>query len=229
MGFFRDRVEEREFLEAQVNALTPPLDILEAGCGRQPFIRVNVPHKLTGIDSDAAALEIRHQKHCDLHDVILGDLRTADLSPESFDVIYCSFVLEHIENAELVLENFVRWLKPGGLLILRVPDRDSVWGFVTRHTPLAFHVFVRRHLMRQPNAGRPGHAPYPVYYDRVISTRGMAQFCDKNMLTTQFTFQSGYELRKSRLIKFVSSLGGLLSLGRLASKHNNLTYIIRKL
>jgi SAM-dependent methyltransferase len=225
---FMSASEEREFLEARVNALPAPLEILEAGCGRRPFIRVSVPHKLTGIDADEDALELRRCKHNDLHDVILGDLRETALSPARFDVIYCSFVLEHVDGAEHVLKNFVRWLKPGGLLIVRVPDRDSVWGFVTRYTPFPMHVFFRRYIMRQPNAGRPGHAPYPVHYDWVISTQGMSHFCSTHDLTVESVCRSGYVLRRSRIAQLASWLGGVLSLGRLASRHNNLTFIIRK-
>jgi SAM-dependent methyltransferase len=228
METFTNRAEERAFLETQINALTGPLEILEAGCGVRPLIRVSSPHRLIGIDTDANAIEIRRRKFNDLHEVILGDLRTAQFSAGRFDVIYCSFVLEHVDGAEYVLENFVRWLKPGGLIILRVPDRDSVWGFVTRHTPLWVHVYVKRYLMGHRNAGRPGFAPYPVFYDYVISQSGMAQFCEKHRLTMQFVCLSADYLRDSRVVKYVAWLISTLSFGRLPWRHSNVTFVIRK-
>ena len=35
----------------------------------------------------------------------------------------------------MALENFVLWLRPGGLLILQLPERKSVRAFVTRALP----------------------------------------------------------------------------------------------
>lgn len=56
---------------------------------------------------------------------IVGDLCTVQLPEGSFDVVYSAFVLEHVQQADTALENFVRWLRPGGLLILRLPERNS--------------------------------------------------------------------------------------------------------
>ena len=52
-----------------------------------------------------------------------------------YDVIYYSYVLEHVEGAERVLKNFVRWMKRGGIIILRFPKRDSARGILTLVTP----------------------------------------------------------------------------------------------
>ncbi|MGH9955766.1 MAG: methyltransferase domain-containing protein, partial [Pyrinomonadaceae bacterium] len=79
-------------------------------------------------------------------------------------VIYNSFVLEHIEDASQVLQNSTRWLKPGGIVVLKIPDPDSVCGFITRVTPHWFHVFYYRYLLGARNAGKPGYAPYTIDY-----------------------------------------------------------------
>jgi hypothetical protein len=34
-----------------------------------------------------------------------------------------------------VLGRLIPAIRPGGLLLLRIPDRDSVYGFATRHSP----------------------------------------------------------------------------------------------
>ena len=133
-----DRLIERWIKQKAVPGR--PLDILEAGCGQAWWLDLRpVPYVLCGVDVDRKALEIRKFEKGDLHEIIEGDLRTVNLAPERFDVIYCSFVLEHVDEADVVLENFARWLKPGGLLIVRVPDPHSVRGFVTRITPHWFH------------------------------------------------------------------------------------------
>ncbi len=63
-----------------------------------------------------------------------------DLGVDRFDVIYCSYVLEHIENADVVLNRFVKWIKPNGIIIIKVLDPDSVHGYITRITPHWFHL-----------------------------------------------------------------------------------------
>src|SRR6201994_1393078 len=67
--------------------------------------------------------------------VLLGDLRSVSLPPRTFDIAYCAFLLEHIENAALVLDRFVAALRPGGLLLLRLRDRDCAAAVLDRKTP----------------------------------------------------------------------------------------------
>src|SRR5207248_8941613 len=104
-----------------------PLHILEAGCGQfWPLELKDIEFTLTGIDSDKDALELRRARYNDLTETIVGDLRSVDSEKNRYDVIYNSYVLEHIDGAAGVLQKFANWLKPGGILILRIPDRNSV-------------------------------------------------------------------------------------------------------
>ena len=70
----------------------------------------------------------------DLSETIVGDLRTVALPAASYDVAFSTFVLEHVTGAEQVLDRMVAAIRPGGLLLVRIPDRDSVFGFITRHS-----------------------------------------------------------------------------------------------
>lgn len=45
---------------------------------------------------------------------------------ERFDVIVMGFVLEHVENPELVLRHFSRYLAPGGRCFIAVPNVESM-------------------------------------------------------------------------------------------------------
>lgn len=208
------------------------IKILEAGCGRRWTIDLNgIDYHLTGIDLDGKALHHRVTEVKDLHEGIEGDLRKINLPEESFDVIYNSFVLEHIDGAEDVLRKFVQWLKPGGILIIRIPDKQSAFGFLTRLTPFWFHVFVRRYFFGNPNAGKPGFDPYPTYYDRVVSRKGMAEFCQKNPLVIREEWGHPYPSQWDRfkpLLKIVARTVYLLSFGTLSYRHNNLTYVLEK-
>jgi SAM-dependent methyltransferase len=219
--------EESKLLEEQINALPArPLQILEAGCGQHWTLKLGVPFELTGIDADADALAMRRGK--DLKEAVHGDLRTIQLPEAHFDVVYSAFVLEHVADAEIVLANFARWLKPNGLMILLIPDRDSAYGFLTRMTPHWVHVLYYRLIVGYKHAGKPGHGPYPVIYDPVVSRAGLDEFFKANGLTVrQFTALGSY-LKRSRLVRIVARTCSMLSLGRLAWRHNNLCFVAQK-
>jgi SAM-dependent methyltransferase len=136
------------------------LEILEAGCGQQWDLDIgDGGYVLTGIDLDAEALRIRRDETKDLHEGIVGDLRTADFGQRTFDVIFNSYVLEHVPGAQQVLENFNRWVRPGGLIIIMIPDPYSAHGFTARMTPHWFHVLFYRLILGWRNAGKPGYGP----------------------------------------------------------------------
>lgn len=210
------------------------LRILEAGCGNKWPLRLEgVQYSLTGVDVDERALGIRRAAARPNEELRYGDLRQRDLfAAGQFDAIYNSFVLEHVDGAAGVLENFVHWLAPGGLLILRIPDRDSVFGFVARTTPFWLHVMYKRHVQGVKNAGKPGFDPYPTFHDRVVSRRGIHDFCRQRVLTIRdeagyagyLPRRRGYAPLARMLVRAIS----LLSFGRLDWRYNNLTYVIEK-
>ena len=116
-------------------------------------------------------------------------------------------------------------------MILRFPDRQSAYGFMTRLTPFWFHVFFKKVMMGDPNAGKPGFAPYRVYYDRIVSRKGMKEFCDRNKLTIKEEWGHPYPMywdSHPALLKLACRTVYALSLGTLAHGHNNLTYILEK-
>jgi SAM-dependent methyltransferase len=203
------------------------LKILEAGCGQRWNLNLEgVEYVLTGVDLDSDALDIRKNVLKDLHEAFVGDLRTINFDSGRFDVIYNSFVLEHIQGAEIVLKSFVRWLKPGGLIILRIPDPDSVKGFITRITPHWFHVFYYRYFLKVKTAGLPGHGPYRTYFDSVVSRSGLYEFCKKNDLSIKAEYGDGY-MTVPFSIKFISKVIGLFSLGKFSARHCDLLYVLQ--
>jgi SAM-dependent methyltransferase len=211
-----------ELLRARLESLPAPLRILEAGCGRQWPLKLAVPFTLTGLDLDGEALAAR----TDLDRAIVGDLRTAEFPAHSFDVIYNAFVLEHVSGAQQVLERFLRWLAPGGMLIVKVPDRDSAYGFLTRLTPFWAHVMIYRHLLGYREAGTPGHGPYRTYYDEIVCERGLRDFCLANGMKAPELYRlCSYD--GERTVRAAAFLTSLLSAGRLPWRHNNLLLIAR--
>jgi SAM-dependent methyltransferase len=233
--FVDDWETDVEILSSTIKRLSGPLQILEAGCGRHawPLNLDGVSYRLTGIDLDAQALENRVATIGDLHEAILGDLSVKGTIAENrYDVIYSSFVLEHIRDAEGALENMLRGLKPGGILLLRMPDRDSVFGWTVRHTPFSAHVAYYRYFLGAADAGKPGHAPYPTYYAPVVSRDGVRDFCARHGCSILEELGHTYYVRganpRARITRAYARTMSALSFGALAWRHNNLTYVIRK-
>jgi len=63
--------------------------------------------------------------NCRGWDVEDGDAHDlATVGDNSYDFVYSSHILEHLQNPAKALRNWWRVLKPGGYLILYVPERD---------------------------------------------------------------------------------------------------------
>jgi hypothetical protein len=118
--------------------------------------------------------------------------------PASYDVVFSSFVLEHVEGAEDMLDRLVPAIRPGGLLLLlHIPDRDSVYGFVIRHSPHWLRVQYKRRILGAKQAGTPGCEPFPPVYDRIVSWRGITGYCDSRGLEIVDAYSSNFYLHSS--------------------------------
>jgi SAM-dependent methyltransferase len=101
----------------------------EVGCGTGFFLaglaQCRPELRLTGVDYYSEALA--HARHR-LPGVTLelGDILKADRSG-SFDVVGCFDVLEHIPDDINALAALATRLRPGGGLLLTVPQHPSLW------------------------------------------------------------------------------------------------------
>lgn len=209
------------------------INILEAGCGQKwPLDLADIDYKLTGVDISKEALEIRKENEGDLDRTIVDDLRNVKLDREEFDIVYCRDVLEHINGAEQVLTNFFKWLKNKGLIIVMFPDRDSVFGFITRFSPHWIHILYRKYILKFPNAGKPGFAPFPTYYDKIVSRYAFHDYCKSH--GHNIVLEYGFPLNWKKTgwlapgIKVMLKIFHYLSFGKLAADYGGLVYIIEK-
>ncbi len=70
--------------------------------------------------------ELRDLKLIEPH--IIDDAETLkNIRPESYDFVVAAHVIEHMKNPLAAVENWVRVLKPGGLLYLIVPDKRATF------------------------------------------------------------------------------------------------------
>lgn len=208
------------------------LEILEAGCGQRWLLDPGRKAFLTGVDLDRDALEIRRTVRKDLDEAIHGDLRAISFGDRKFDVIYSAFVLEHIAGAEKVLGRMCGWLKPNGIIVIEIPDPQSVKGLVTRITPHWFHVFYYRFVLGIKTAGHAGHGPYRTYFDRVVSRSGIREFCAANGLTVdaEYAFATDGPRRKGMrsLMAVITTAIGAFSFGAFSHRHADLLYVLRR-
>jgi SAM-dependent methyltransferase len=220
-------------LQAHARRLGRPLSILEAGCGQRWTLDLTgVEYTLTGIDLDPVALELRKTKVQDLDVAIVGDLCSVELPHASFDVVYSSYVLEHVPRADLALQNFVNWLRPGGLLILRLPERKTARGFLTRALPHRVHVLFYRLVLGVKTAGQPGYAPYPAYYHPIIGRERLCRFLGERRVRCLGAYGNGFKIEGRSVMQLFAEgfvkLTSMLSFGRLTADYNDLLYIAVK-
>lgn len=137
-----------------------PLKLLDAGCGRHAR-PLDLPDNcyVVGIDISKDALAA----NANLDEKILGNLETYRLPANTFDVAVCWDVLEHLRQPRLALDNIAQSLKPGGKMIVGIPNVLSPKGLVTKFTPHRFHVFVYKTVFKFSKAGAPGYGPFPTY------------------------------------------------------------------
>jgi len=99
--------------------------LLDMGCSSGTFLECmrSEAWKLYGIEmspEEARTAEARTGAQ-----VFVGDVPDAPFAPESFDVITCFDVLEHMYDPRRVVAKVREWLKPGGLFYVQVPNIDS--------------------------------------------------------------------------------------------------------
>ncbi len=106
--------------------------ILDAGCGEGHLIYKMwevLNNQYYGIDITPVAVK-NAKIRCPFADIKEGDMLKMGYANNFFDIIICTEVLEHIPEFKLVLKEFKRILRPGGLLIVSFPN--EVWWTVSR-------------------------------------------------------------------------------------------------
>jgi SAM-dependent methyltransferase len=156
----------------------------------------------------------------------VGDLRTIPLPPRSFDIVHCSLLLDRIVHVQLVLDRMTAALRPGGLLLLRIRDRDCAAGFLDRQLP----GLARRALWHRLYPGRPG--PFPAVYEPTGSGRGIAAYMlMRGLVITQRRTARTLPRQPERLCRFLAVTRvaiAWLSRGRLTDDHDEMLFVIRK-
>ncbi len=102
---------------------------LDAGCGTGIFSRELARRgwRVTAFDASPEMISVASAATPDNSIEFLNQsYQTYRTDPKSFDVILSLSALEYVENDDDAIENFAQILKPGGVLVISVPNRKGL-------------------------------------------------------------------------------------------------------
>ncbi|MBI5675575.1 MAG: class I SAM-dependent methyltransferase [Nitrospirae bacterium] len=143
----KDKIRSRERNVSQRAALIKGFlykeaSVLDIGCGEGLFLKEIKRYvaDIQGLEptefyADYARIELKI-------DVIQGMIEDTDFPEASFNIITMFHVLEHFQDPGMALGKISRWLKPGGCLVIEVPDISSPYA---RYKGPAWELIIPEH------------------------------------------------------------------------------------
>jgi SAM-dependent methyltransferase len=116
--------------------------MLDAGCGGICRVRLSVPTYTVGIDASDDQLA----RNADLDEGIVGELEQVPIAPDSFDLVVCWNVVEHLREPIETVDRLITALRNDGMLLLAWPNLRSAKAHLTRALPYSMHVSLFRWL-----------------------------------------------------------------------------------
>jgi len=137
---------------------TPQARVLDLGCGRGGVMELLADHVAlpAGVDPDLASL-VEYRAPTVRRAVALAD--SLPFSKASFDLVLCSWVIEHLACPEVAFSEVARVLRPGGHFVFLTPNALNYVVLVNRLIP----TWVQRHLVPRVYA-RAEADTFPVVY-----------------------------------------------------------------
>src|SRR5688572_17868331 len=121
--YAKNRIGTEDTAELQKlrSYLSPAAKILDVGCaaGRDTRILKDMGFDVVGSDLAEKLLTIARKENPDI-EFVLADMRTLPFKDQTFDAIWASAVLHHIDKPQMpiVLKEFWRVLNAGGLVYI---------------------------------------------------------------------------------------------------------------
>lgn len=113
----------RNWMHAQLRDLRNSAAVLEVGCGDASFTRSLAEYSpnVTAVDISAAQVEKNARAYPEIRFLQHDVAQPFPFASNSFQVIWCSEVLEHLFDPGFALGEMQRVLAPGGQLLVTVP------------------------------------------------------------------------------------------------------------
>ncbi len=206
-----------EIVEDLASSRSGEFTILEAGCGRLSHWEYPAGTAVTGLDISQDQLD-RNER---VQKKFLGDVQTWETGRQ-WNVVASVYVLEHIDDPRRAVTNMLSWTRPGGLLVLAVPNALSLKGLVTKFTPFGFHGWFYRNIYRRP------HAIFPTVMDWSITPANLRrQLAGHAIVLERFDTET-----LSRVFnipyQFLVGLLRVVTLGRWKAGNSNYLLVVRK-
>lgn len=130
------------FRKLILEKLTPDAKVLDLGAGAGIVAQMNFrgrAARICGVDPD---IRVIHNPYLD--EGKQGSGESIPYPDEAFDMVFADNVLEHLEMPSAVFGEVARVLKPGGIFLVKTPNRRHYMPLIARMTPHGFHQWVNR-------------------------------------------------------------------------------------
>lgn len=170
-GFRRQRLQEWRkqefpdfdpwhFNDTVMNEVHADSRVLEIGAGSGIGMQTQMPLKgnvafYAGVDIDPRVVD-----NPMLDEAHVADAVQLPFEDNSFDLVFHTMVAEHLADPDAAVQEALRVLKPGGLLLFHTVSFWYYASVVAAMTPHWFHTFFVKHL----GMGRIEEDVFPTYY-----------------------------------------------------------------
>ena len=224
---YQQKIRDVEW-NAVVDYIPRNSSFFDIGCGTGYSMNRAVADRdctCIGIDPSPNIAGVKHGRRSDSKSnywVRHGIAENIPLPDESVDVVYCSHVLEHVQNEELSLMEMSRVVKHEGVIIIGVPTASmslirliSILIFESHRNLLAimlwpFKPSIRKNrrfldLIIPPSHGQPGRSIFfDLFHYRVRSWRKLIEsqlIVEDTLLPAIYPFPDYLQLFKMRRMK----------------------------
>lgn len=139
---YGDRWDDLILRKEVESLIDPRYHLLDLGAGTGNNSYMNFRGKVTrvvGVDPDTSVLQNPF-----LDDAKIGKGKFIPCDDAVFDVAIAANVLEHLDDPGSVFREVYRVLKPGGVFIIKTPNKYHYVTLVSRLTPISFHRFYNK-------------------------------------------------------------------------------------
>ncbi len=131
-----DKVDAPAWIDRFIEPYLPgKRSFLSVGCGPAVFLREiaeNHPElDVAGVDISSARIRDAAQRLRGLSNAraCLGNATSLPFESNSFDMVFCRFLVEYLPDKALAVREMARACKPGGTVLLQDLDGQLVWHF----------------------------------------------------------------------------------------------------